>query len=294
MIWVFYAFLTAIFLALSNVVNKKVLFKEHALEFSTVFSLFNAALTAPLLLNADFSSLNWGLVGMIYAVSLLAGVARLLLTKSTRHLPISEASPFTVFSPAVSSLLAFLLIGESLETRQVLGIALLLTGIYFLESDKPLREQLNVLRGKYVKLIFAALLLYGFSSVLDRKLLGSAEIGGLGVPVVTYIPLVHFFIAFNYLALSSLLYDGLRDVKRGLRKAGWWIFLSSVLIITSRTSMAKSLTFPAAKLGLVLSIKSTQALFTTLLGGSLFKEEGLFRKTVACAVMLAGVFVMLN
>ena len=47
-----------------------------------------------------------------------------------------------------------------------------------------------------------------------------------------------------------------------------------------------------AATGLVVAVKRSAVLFTTVIGGELFRDDHLLRKSVACAVMISGVYLL--
>ncbi|MCK5177758.1 MAG: hypothetical protein KAQ92_08590, partial [Candidatus Aenigmarchaeota archaeon] len=92
--WYVFAFACAIVGSISAVVEKKTLMKEHSMEFSTVFSIFNFIFVIPFLSYVDFSVLKEPYrMGFIYTTSVLGGLAFFYVAKGVRHMEISVVSP---------------------------------------------------------------------------------------------------------------------------------------------------------------------------------------------------------
>ena len=283
MSWFIFAVAAAILTAAAAIVEKKVLFKEHAMEFSAALALNNFVLAIPFLFFADYSSLSFISILLIFAASILGSIAYLLVAKSTRHMEVSVAGPLMIFSPAITALLAFFILGEALTRLQLGGILLMLIGSYVLEAKmKKLLEPVRIfVRSKYVHFIFAALVLYALSSVIDRTLLSRYQ-----VDVITYLGIVHLFLAINFMVMIYLFHDGFNGITHGFKTAGWWIVLVAILTVGYRSTQIAALA--TAYTGLVIAIKRMSSIFTVIIGGELFHEEDLLKKTLATLVMIAG------
>ena len=94
MIWVALAFVAAIATSIGALIEKKTLFKEHAMEFTAVFSIFVMILSLPLFFLVDFSRLDLFSVGILFVMSIFDTIGFLLIAKSIRHMEISAVSHY--------------------------------------------------------------------------------------------------------------------------------------------------------------------------------------------------------
>jgi len=288
MSWVFFAIMAAILTATSTIVEKKTLFKQHATVFSATLSLLIFILSIPLLVVADFSNVDFVSVLIMFFISALASIAFLLAAKSLRHLDISVSAPLMTAGPAFTLLFAYIFLGESIKFYQLGGIFLLIVGAYALETKKdhslldPLKEFIS---SRYIHFIIFALILYGLTSVGDRFIVHIR-----GIPVITYFVIIHFFLAVNFLIMMFVFYDGFQGMRLSLKESGWWILLVAGLTFGYRFFQMEAVSM--AYVALVSAIKRSSALFSTFIGGELFKEQNLFRKSVACLIIIAGVLII--
>lgn len=286
--WYLYALASAIFVALASITEKKTLFKEHAMEFSTVLSIINFLLVLFLLPIVKFN-VPLKLLLIIYLSSVLGCIGFLYATKALRHMDISTASPLMNISPAIVAILGFFFLSETLEYSKIGGIFFIVIGAYVLEVDHSLSNLkepfIRMVRSKYVHYILFALLLYGITTILDRYILTH------GVDPYTYIFIVHLFIMINFIFLISVFHDGFKGIKHGFKSAGKWIFLAAIFFVTSRIFLAQALSM--AYVALVIPIRRLSTLFATIIGGSLFHEKGLPIKIIACVITLIGVGLMI-
>lgn len=287
-VWFIYAFLTAILISIALIIEKKTLLKEHAMEFCAVLSLFTLLVSLPLFLFIDYSKLQLMQLALLFFLSVIGSIGFLLVTKSVRHMEISSSSPLLALSPGVIALFAFIFLGESLTLKQIGGIGFLIFGSYILETKSAhnLLEPLKIFaKSRYIHYILLALLLFGITAVFERFILFH-----LDMEPVAFIAFVHVFLAVNFFAMLHLFHDGFRGVKRGVKRVGWWVFLVAVFLVGSRLAQASAIKL--AYVGLVVSIKRFSVFFTVLIGGKLFREKNVFRKSIASLIMILGIVLI--
>ena len=283
--WYFFAILTALLAAAAAIVEKKTLLKEHAMEFSTVLAVFNFFIVLVLLPYINFN-FPLKMLAFIYIASVLATIAFLFVAKAVRHMDVSIVSPLMTFSPAIVVVLAFFILGEKVTLLQLFGITLLIIGSYVLESESHGTKKIftKTLKSNYFYYIFLALILYGFCSIFDKFILRT-------VSPLTYIPIVQFFIAINFIILICIFHNGFEGIKHGVKSAGKWIFLVAILVTSYRLFYAQAVSM--TYISLVIPIKRMSAFFVTAVGGKVFHEKNLVQRTLACVVMLAGAFLVI-
>ena len=284
MIWIILAFATAIFNSAAMIAQKKVLLEEHAMEFSAVFSLINLILSLPLIYFIDFSKLTFNLIAIIFLIAWISSVAFLLIAKSVRHMEVSFVAPLLVIEPGITSIVAFFSLNEVLSLWQIGGISLLILGSYVLELEKksrifdPLKKLIKL---RYAKYILIAILMYSITAVAERYILVAYDL-----QVSAYIFLVHIFLALHFMIMLSTFHDGIKGIKNGFKKAGLPILLVSFFTVIHRFTQIAA--FKLAYVGIVLAIKRTSSLLTVIIGGELFHEKNIMRKSIATAIMIIG------
>lgn len=288
MTWFMFAVLSAFLASLSSIIEKRTLIKVHSTDFSLATALLIALFSIPFFFTGSASAITPKVLIATYIVSLLASLAFLEVTKGVRHMEISASAPLFLLSPFLTALIAYLFLHETLTTMQLFGIGLLALGTYILETRSwgDISGFLNNFFGdKYARLIILGLFFYAITSTIDRVVLGE-----WGVPALLFVGILHACIFIN---LSLLfLWQG-RSWKNLFRVVGdsWKpLTLISLLTIGYRASYSYAVAMTAV--ALVISIKRSSSLFTTVIGGQLFHDHALLRKSVACAVMIAGVYFM--
>jgi len=163
---------------------------------------------------------------------------------------------------------------------------LLTVGSFVLEAENYNMKKIftKKFKSNYFYYIFLALILYGFCSILDKFILNT-------VPPLTFIPIVHFFIAINFIILICIFHNGFEGIKHGIKSAGRWIFLVAILVTGYRLLQAQAISM--TYVSLVIPIKRMSNLFATVVGGRIFHEKNLAKRTLACIIMLAGAVLVI-
>ena len=293
--WYFLALYAAVFATFSTLIDKKILYKEHALEYVTTWALITFILVTPFLifkLNFNFPYYFW-LILILISILNTAGI--IYLTKAFRHLEISIASPLMSFEPAFVVLLAFLFLNESINYSQTWGLLLILVGGYFLEIRKenfsliqPIKEAFN---SKYIHYGLLAIFLYSISAIISRFIVNTNN--AININIYTYFFLIKLFVAINLLVLLSILYDGIQGVKNGIKNMGWLLIPACIFSIIHGFLTLFAFSIPSANVGLVMAIKRISIFFETLIGGELFHDYNLFIKLVSSLIMLFGIYLII-
>jgi len=197
MTWFAVAFISALLSAFAAITQKKVLFKLEALEFSFWLSLANLFFSIPFFFFIDYETINVINLSILFAKSIIGVAAFLCVMLALKNLEISNALPLLALTPGFVAVFAFLLLGESLKTLEVIGLFFLIIGTFILESKnlKELVLPFNVfLKSKYHRYIILALLLFTASSILDKLLLIKLDLSPIPLTAFQHI---YFAILFQ-------------------------------------------------------------------------------------------------
>lgn len=286
--WYWFAIFGAVLSAVAMILQKKVLFKEHSIEYNTVSKFFQAILVLFLipLLNLNYS---WWLFVALYIFSMVSVVAIIFETKAFRHLELSSVAPLTNLSPALLLIFAFIFLKEQVSYLQGAGIFTLVVGSYFLEAKHHWTDVKQVfvsLKSKYVEYFFISLLIGVFLA------LGNKHFVNLGIDVLSLTFLYYIFTWVNFTIITFLFYDGFKNIKHGIKNQGIPIFFIALFYVLHRMAYLKALTL--GYVSLVIPILKTGVLLATFVGGELFHEEHIWQRTFACIVMIIGAYLIIS
>lgn len=201
-----------------------------------------------------------------------------------KNLEISGALPLLVLTPGLVALAAFLFLGAALTSWEIVGMLALLVGTYVLQlaNKSDLLSPFKVFYySKGHHYILAALIIFTVTSILDKLLLS-----GFKLPPNALIFFQHLFLAFNFSVFAIIYRKGKPLIAKTFGSSWQYFIVLAIFTIIYRLTQME-----AVKLGsvaLVLSLKRISVFFAVVLGGTLFKEHYLLRKTLATLVMLAG------
>ena len=184
MIWFVLATCSALLSAASAVIQKKILFRLTALEFSFLVSVVILALSLFVPFSVDVASIPSSALMILIGKSILGGMAFLLVMMSLEHNQISSALPLLGITPGVTALLSLMLLGESLRPWEWAGIGLMMAGTYTLEirpGQKIIQPFKLIFTNRNFYFIYGAVGLFAVSSVADRMLVSSYRIDPLVV-----------------------------------------------------------------------------------------------------------------
>jgi drug/metabolite transporter (DMT)-like permease len=291
MTWFFIALLSSFLSAFAAITQKKVLFNLNPVQFSFYLSVANLILSIPFFFFIDYDVINFSNLLVLFVKSIIGVIAFLCVMTALKNLQISNALPLLALTPGFVAVFAFLFLGETLKTQEVLGLIFLIAGTYILES-KNLKEilfPLNVfLRSKYHRYILAALLLFAASSVMDKFLLIKLELTPVSLTAFQ-----HLYFAFLFLLIYFLFKGKLVNRSPQINKADvLWIILISILTIGYRYTQVVSISL--ASVALTLAVKRTSVLWATIIGGKIFKDSNLIKKTIAVLFILLGAILILR
>ena len=286
MLWLIYALFSAIFMSLTEIFQKKALFKEHSLEFGLERSFF-----ALLLLFAIIPFIEWNIPPLTFLIifffSLIFVVADLYRSKSYKHMEISVASPFYNLSPAIVAFFSFFFLGEILTQKQIIGIIIVVIGAYILEVDHNIHTLFSpvkkLLKSKCTYIILFALIVLGISALFEKHIID------FYLEPTQFLFLFLLFLTLNYFVIT-LIKGGIKEVKNSFKKAKKDSFFSAMF--WNLEILFYFMALQLQMVSIVMPIKRLHTLFTTIGGGTIFKDKGLYMKAVACIIMLFGIFLI--
>lgn len=291
MTWFAIALLSAFLSAFAAITQKKVLFNLGALEFSFLLSLVNLLFSIPFFFFIDYGTITSYNLTILFIKSLIGVGAFFCVMISLKNLEISNALPLLALTPGFIAVFAYFLLGESLKSTEIVGLIFLMLGTFILESQngKNLTVPFNVfLKSKYHKFIIAALLLFTASSILDKFLLVKMNLSPISLTAFQH---VYFAILF---AITFFIFrKKVTPITHLIKKEN-----VSLIVLISFLTIGYRLTQVAAvgmaSVALVLAVKRTSVFWATVIGGKIFKDKYLLKRSIAAVLIIAGAMLILR
>lgn len=292
MTWLILSLTSAAFSASAAILQKKILFKLDALEFSFLLSIFGALFSLPFFIVMDSTNLAYENLAVLYIKTILGSLAFLNVMYAIKNLEISGALPMMVLTPGLVAISAFIFLGESLGNFEIVGMVLLLAGTYLLEMNAAgkgiLEPYLIFVKSKNHHYIVFALLLFTITSVLDKLIVTDLKIEPLAF--MAFQQLFHFI---NFLILYLLLRKRFAPKLNEIDNSVWYIIIGiAMMTIIYRWTQIEAVKL--APVALVLSIKRTSVFFASVIGGKIFHEHRLVQRAAAAVIMIVGAILIIN
>lgn len=288
--WFLLATISALLSAGAAVLQKKSLMQTRALPFAFVLSCFIMIFSAVFLAGVDVLAVPPGVLALLVGKSLIGGTAFLCVMMSLEGGQISTVLPLMGLTPAVTAVLSFLLIGETMAITEWLGLGVMMTGIYLLEWT-PDRRGSWVERVRTIlterRLIILALVLFAVSSVADKMLVSTHKTDPRLVLVYQH---VVFCALFGGMLMVRKVPAG--EVVRQARQQLPLFLVIAVITIAYRYAQLEATRL--APVALVLAVKRTSILYASLLGGKIFADDRLRIRLLGAGLIVAAGFIILR
>ncbi len=291
MIWFAFGTCSAVLSAASAIIQKKILFRLTALEFSFLVSaaILMGSLFVPF--SVDVASIPSTTLMILLGKSVLGGTAFLLVMMSLERNQISIALPLLGLTPGVTALLALVLLRESLRPAEWAGIVLMMAGTYTLEmrpGQNILQPFKSIFSNRNFYFIYGAVGLFAISSVADRLLVSNYRIDPL--VILFYQHIVYCALFGVKLLLRRYSFSTLVEKGKGQLP---FILVAALLTIGYRFTQLEATKL--APVALVLAVKRTSILYATFFGGRMFSDDRLSVRLLAgVLIVIAGFLILRN
>ncbi|MEI6731300.1 MAG: EamA family transporter [archaeon] len=288
--WYIFALISAIFSALAAILEKKILFKEKALEFTVILALFNLVIASFFFFRTDFQTLSLPGLGILLFKSFLNALAFLFVMYSIKKLELSETLPMLALTPGFVAIFAFIFLGESLSSLEIIGLALLVIGIYIhgLDKKQGLLKPFRTFFSSKNKYILLALSLFTLTSILDKLILSRFKFSP-----DAFMAFQHVFFALIFIFIFISLGGKFKGLKSTAYLSGILIFVLAIITVIYRYAEIMAVK-NSASVALVIALKRTSVFFAVLIGGKIFKDHHLVRRLIATAFLVAGAAMIIN
>jgi len=288
--WFWLALLCAFSLASADALTKKALADYTAKELVLIRFGCTGLVLAPLVWATPPPPLPlvfWGWLGLLVPLEI---TAMWLYMRAIRDSPLALTLPYLAFTPVLTTLTGWLLLGEQVSGQGFGGILLVVVGAYLLNVQHargqrgwsvvlvPLQA---IARERGSRLMLAVATLYSLTAVLGKV-------------VLQYMP-APLFGPFYFVLLGGITVLAIALSEPGTlrvigRRPGWHVIIALLMggmVVTHFLAVAR------VEVAYMIAVKRTSLLFGILYGALLFSESGLRRHLLAGGLMVAGVALIL-
>jgi drug/metabolite transporter (DMT)-like permease len=272
---------------ISNVIQKNLTLNlQHPLFVNflsyLILSLFSLFLL-PGHSGADLNSAFW-----IY--SILGGIAgafgNAFIIKALEKGDLSVLGPINAYKSVVGIIFAFILIGELPNLWGFIGVLLIIAGSYFVLSTGQHKFSWSILKQPAIQFRIAALILTGIQAVFDKKIIQNSDLTMAFASWCISGAIFSYFICLLNSVKPAYYFRGMSRPIAGK----YLVLCASIALMTASTNYS----FKNMPVGEALALFQISILISVFLGYKIFQEQGLIRKLVGSAIMIAGsLFILL-
>lgn len=276
MLWPFLALGSALIDASRNAFAKKI---SQLDEYVTGWATFAFGIPILLvLLPFGLADIQPGFWPAVVASSITNSIATVFYMSAIRRSDISLVVPLTSFMILTSTIVGWLVLGEAPSAPGLFGILLVFAGAYSLKLSRgvhfmePIKR---LVRDKGCLHMLFASGIWGLNASIDK----------IGVQASS--PVVYLFTLSILVSIFLLPFIWKRKPLKEPSKLLALGSMNSALLVLFLSALQ------VAKVGYVVSLRSTAPLFSVLMGLLFFGEKHISRRFSAAAVMLAGIVLIL-
>ena len=273
--WIALVCVYGILKGVRDVIKKKAMEKNSAMEVLFFYTFISFLFVTPEVKNAigiDFHN-----IGFIMIKSAIIFIAWICSFKAIKKLPIGFYGIMNMSRVIFATALGVLVLGETLTEHKIVGMALVLIGLLFVNMGK--NNGGEKAKAVYIFLVLVSCLCNAVSELLDKMLMQSMNSGQLQFWYM-------FFLVVLY--LGYMLITKTKIQWRTLYK-NYWVIILSVLFVIGDKALFIACSKPDSTVVAMTLIKQCSVMVTILGGRLVFKEKRTLYKMLCAAVIIAGI-----
>lgn len=298
-IWILLALLSAITYSFREVLSKRIL-KKYDTSGTQINFEENLVIISIMLL-VFFPFIQFDLFYEYSYIFLIKGtlltVATLFFFSLLKKYEISLVSPMMNLSPFFLLILSSIFLSEQISNLQILGILIIIASTFMLEHINKthhkskhhsisemfnhFKEHLTFKNWEFVISVLVVLVSLSFGTILDKVLFNN------GISIVSnlyFTGLIIFVYMIIYLSYSQTLVKSCKNVIKQPQT-----LLIGVVGVIDRGLVFSAIAMPTALVSLIIPLRRTATIYSSLIGGILFHEKNLGKKFAIICIMIIGV-----
>ena len=273
--WIALVCVYGILKGVRDVIKKKAMEKNSAMEVLFFYTFKSFLFVTPEVKNAI--SIDFHNIGFIMIKSTIIFIAWICSFKAIKKLPIGFYGIMDMSRVIFATALGVLVLGETLTEHKIVGMALVLIGLLFVNMGK--NNGGEKAKAVYIFLVLVSCLCNAVSELLDKMLMQSMNSGQLQFWYM-------FFLVVLY--LGYMLITKTKIQWRTLYK-NYWVIILSVLFVIGDKALFIACSKPDSTVVAMTLIKQCSVMVTILGGRLVFKEKRTLYKMLCAAVIIAGI-----
>lgn len=287
-VWVFYALLSAFFLATSDALTKRAVRDEDEYLVAWFRLFFTLPLLIPLFFLIPLPTLDKKFYMAFLSALPIEIITVFLYVRAIKLSPLNLTLPFLSLTPLFLTFVSYIIAGERVSLEGLAGIVLIVVGGYALNVDKSLSGLSGPIRAMFREkgsiLMIIVAFLYSFTSSLGKVALEHSSPLFFGIS--------YFFILTISSAPPSI-WMGRRSLRDFLSRRVYWRLLLPGLLYGLMV-IFHMLALDLTKVAYMISVKRLSLIIGVIYGYVFFKEERFGQRLFGTILMLTGFIILVN
>lgn len=273
-LWILFVLFYGVSKGVRDTMKKLALNKSSLIEVLFFHALLAFVLVIPT--SKDIFGIPDIFYMLIFFKSLFVFFAWIFSYKSICKMPISSYGLIDVSGVIFSALMGVFILGEHLDFANVIGILLVILGLYFVNFTKMTNKES---KPKYILLALFGCLLNAASGTLDKVYTKYVTPGQLQFWFMFY--MVILYLAYIFASKQRV------SIKSAFKN--YWIILMSILFVISDRVLFIANSDPASKVTIMTLLKQSCVIVSIFLGKFVFKEKNILYKFLCSLLIIIGI-----
>ncbi|MBO5212182.1 MAG: DMT family transporter [Clostridia bacterium] len=290
MTWIFLILLYGIFKGFREALKKKSMETHSVMEVLFFYTLFAFLMIIPF--SHNVFAISWRAHLLILFKSTIIFIAWICALNSIKRLPLSLYSIVDMSRMLFSIFFGVIFLREALGVFEIIGMALVITGITLVNLKKECKNGTEEKPTKLIMLlVLTSCILNSISALLDKLILAKDGCVLLGGEILDSSQLQFWYML--YLTSLYALYIIIKREKINFKKCvtSPSIWVMSVLFIVADRALFIANADPESKLTVMTLIKQSSVLVSILLGKIIYKEKHIIYRTLCAILIICGIVI---
>lgn len=266
-----------------EIVKKKCLETSSVVEVLFFYTLIGFLLVLVFPGREEALSINFTYLPYIFIKSFVIFLAWILSFMAIKTMPVSMYGILDMSRVLFATFLGTVVLHETLSRGQLIGLPLVLVGLFLLRLVKGKKGQEEKVEPKTVVFALLSCMLNAVSGFLDKVLMKD----------ITSSQLQIWYMFFLVVMYGIFLLIRKTKVNWKTLSQNYWIILLAVMFIVADKALFVANGYSESKITVMTLIKQSSCFVTIVLGRVVFKEKNIAKKALCASIILAGILIAL-
>lgn len=264
-----------------EIVKKKCLERSSVVEVLFFYTLIGFILVLAFPGREEALSLDMGKLPFIFIKSFVIFLAWIMSFMAIKSMPVSMYGVLDMSRVIFATLLGTFVLHETWSVGQMIGLPLVLIGLFLLRVIKGKKDAPEKVSTKTIIFAFLSCALNAVSGFLDKVLMKDVTSAQLQIWYMLFLVVLYGL----YLVFSKT------KINWKVITKNYWIPLLAVMFIIADKCLFIANSYPESKITVMTLIKQSSCFVTIALGRIVFKEKNILKKSICAGVVLAGILI---